>query len=98
MKKLIALILILILIHATACADLYPLTARVYLVDYDADLVFVETFNGDVFAFEGVEDWAEDDCCALIMEDNETAEIADDVIISARYCAWTLTNWSTLAD
>ena len=98
MKRLIALALVLVALVPSALADLYPLTARVYAIDYDEDTVIVETFNGDLFDFDGVEDWAEDDCCSLIMDDNGTALIYDDAIVSARYCAWTLTNWCALAD
>ena len=93
MKKMMILILILMVIAPVAQAELYPMTARVYMVDEFTDTVIVETFTGFLFSFEGVEDWAEDDCCALIMDDCGTAEISDDLIISARYSGWELVNW-----
>ncbi len=95
MKKLttIALILILTTIALTAHADLYPETAKVVEVDYDADLVTVETFTGFLFAFYGCEDWAEGDCASLIMEDNGTDLVYDDEIVMAQYGAWELVNW-----
>lgn len=95
MKKLtaIALILILITIALTACADVYPMTAKVVEVNYDEDVVTVETFTGFLFSFEGCEDWAEGDCASLIMDDNGTEKILDDVIVMAQYSGWTLINW-----
>jgi hypothetical protein len=95
MKNLttIALILILTTIALTACADLYPETAKVVEVNYDEDLVTVETFNGFLFSFEGCEDWQEGDCASLIMEDNGTEKVFDDAILMAQYSAWDLVNW-----
>ena len=95
MKNLIAIALILILtaITVTACADLYPATAKVIEINYAEDLVTVETFNGFLFSFEGCEDWAEGDCASLIMEDNKTDLVYDDEIIMVQYSAWELMNW-----
>ena len=96
MKKLtaIALILILTAIALTASAEVYPLTAKVVEVNYDDDIVTVETFTGFLFSFEGCEDWAEGDCASLIMEDNGTEKIFDDEIIMAQYGGWMLINWA----
>jgi hypothetical protein len=96
MKKLIAIALILILtaIAMTASAEIYPLTAKVVEVNYDDDIVTVETFTGFLFSFEGCEDWMEEDCASLIMDDNGTESILDDKIIMAQYGAWTLINWA----
>lgn len=95
MKKLttIALILILTAIALTASADVYPMTAKVVEVNYDEDIVTVETFTGFLFSFEGCEDWAEGDCASLIMDDNGTEKILDDMIVMAQYGGWTLINW-----
>lgn len=95
MKNLtaIALILILTAIALTACADLYPETAKVIEVNYDEDLVTVETFNGFLYAFEGCEDWQEGDCASMIMDDNGTEKVFDDEIVMVQYGAWELINW-----
>lgn len=93
MKKMIALILVLIALYGVATAEIYPEIARVVELDYDDDTVTVETFMGFLFVFEGCEDWAEGDACAMIMDDCGTAEITDDKIVMVRYCAWTLINW-----
>lgn len=85
--------LALIALCGIATAELYPATARVISVDMDADLVTVETFTGYTYAFDGVEDWTEGDCCSLIMEDNGTDLVYDDAIIKAQYGGWGLVNW-----
>ena len=96
MKKLtaIALILILTAIALTASAEIYPLTAKVVEINYDDDIVTVETFTGFLFSFEGCEDWTEGDCVSLIMDDNGTEKIFDDEIIMAQYGGWMLINWA----
>ena len=93
MKKLIALTLALIALCGVATAELYPETARVVEVDYIADTVTVETFNGFLFVFEGCEDYTVGDGVALIMEDNGTEKVFDDEIVIAQYCGWKLVNW-----
>lgn len=93
MKKLIALILVLIALCGVATAEIYPETAKVVEVDYDTDTVTVETFTGFLFAFEGCEDWMVGDCASLIMEDNGTELVYDDEIIMAQYGGWELVNW-----
>lgn len=95
MKKLLALALLLILASftLTAHAELYPMTARVAELDYDQDIVIIEDFSGSLFSFYGCEDWQEGDCVSLIMDDNGTEKIFDDVIITAQYGGWELINW-----
>lgn len=94
MKKMCALVLILTMgLTAVAVAEEYPLTTRVYAVDPDADIVTIETFNKMLYAFKGVDDWMEGDCCSVIMDDNGTPNVIDDKVISVHYCAWELFNW-----
>ncbi len=95
MKKLIAfaLILTVALTAIGATAEVYPLTAKVIELDYNRDLVAVETFMGLVYVFEGCEDWQEGDCASLIMDDNGTEQVYDDIILMAQYSAWRLINW-----
>ena len=93
MKKLTALILALIALCGVASAELYPETARVVDLDYAEDVVTVETFNGHLFAFEGCEDYALNDCVSLIMDDCGTELIYDDAIVKAEYGGWELVNW-----
>lgn len=63
----------------------YPLTTIVYDMDRENDVVTVEDANGNLWAFEGCEDWEINDICSLLMYDNGTESIYDDEIIIAHY-------------
>ena len=66
----------------------YPACGEVVEVNRENGKVVVEDFNGNLWAFEGTEDWMEGDICAMIMSDEATPEIYDDVIIQVRYCGY----------
>ena len=66
-------------------AKTYALTTQVVQVDYENDLVVCEDFNGNLWEFEGCEDWMYGDIASLVMNDMGTPEIYDDEIVSARY-------------
>lgn len=103
MKKLtsIACIIIVILVcyapvimlactHDTNSeANLYPTTAVVYELDRENDLVTVEDANGNLWQFEGCEDWDINDICSMLMDDCGTASIYDDEIVMVRYSGTT---------
>lgn len=71
------------LYNANQISHLYPLSTTV--TEINNDTVTVEDSNGNLWSFNGVEDWQVGDGCALIMHDNSTSEIMDDTIISTRY-------------
>ena len=87
---MILVALILTMVALTASAEIYPKTAKVIEVNYDEDLVTIETCTGITYTFEGCEDWIEGDGVSLIMEDNGTESILDDSILMAEYTGWTL--------
>jgi len=64
----------------------YPQSMIVVQIDEATDTVTCEDATGNLWQFKGVEDWCVDDIAAMIMNDNGTAEISDDEIISVRYC------------
>ena len=67
----------------------YPTCGTVVEIDSKTNLVTIEDFNGNLWVFEGCEDWMEGDICVMIMSDEGTPEtIYDDVIIQIRYCGW----------
>lgn len=66
----------------------YALTAVVVEINYEKDLVTAQDGNDNLWQFYGSEDWQEGDCVTLIVSDCGTAEIYDDVIVSARYSNW----------
>ena len=71
------------LYNANQISHLYPLTTTV--TEIENNTVTVEDSNGNLWSFDGAEDWQVGDCCALIMHDNSTSEIIDDTIISTQY-------------
>jgi hypothetical protein len=87
MKKAIMITITVIITLSSICAyaDIYPTTAIVREIDYDNDVVYCEDCNGDMWAFEGIEDWDIDDIVSMIMDDNDTEWIHDDIIVQIRY-------------
>lgn len=63
----------------------YPLTTIVTEVNYENNSVSVTDTNGFVWQFFGTEDWEEGDICSVIMDDNGTETILDDIIVTTRY-------------
>lgn len=66
----------------------YADTMVVTEVDYEEDVVTIANFNGFEWQFEGCEDWIEGDVCSVLMCDNGTENIFDDVILSTTYAGW----------
>jgi len=66
----------------------YATCATVIEVDKENNIVTVEDFNGNLWEFEGCEDWLEGDIAAMIMNNNGTQYIYDDIIESVRYCGY----------
>lgn len=65
---------------------IYSRSAVVVGVDYTADVVTVEDSTGNLWTFEGVEDYDLNDRTALTMHDNGTDwDIKDDSIVNVRY-------------
>ena len=64
---------------------IYPMTAMVTDVNYDTNIVTIETVSGVEWQFEGCEDWDVGDLAECIMWSNETEIIYDDVILCQRY-------------
>lgn len=88
MKKTIVIItatMLLLSLVSAASAELYPTTAMVCRVDRESDLVYCKECNGNIWAFFGVEDWEEGDLVSMIMDDNDTELIYDDMILQVRY-------------
>lgn len=68
------------LYNANQQKHLYPITTTV--TEIENNIVTVEDSNGNLWSFNGAEDWEINDSCALIMDDSNTKDIRDDVIIS----------------
>lgn len=59
----------------------YPMNTVVREIDYDNNIVIVENNDGELFSFFGTDSFKVNDNCALLMYDNTTSDITDDVII-----------------
>lgn len=73
--------------YLDAC-DIYALTTVVVDFDYENDIVYCQDFNGEVWAFDGIEDWVLGDIASLTMYNSGTEIIYDDEIINVKYCGW----------
>lgn len=85
MKKFLATLAAVI-----AAGLIYPTTMLVTDVDYTTDVVTVETLTGFVYQFEGTEDYTEGDLVSVIMYNNRTTNITDDVILTVQYSGFYL--------
>lgn len=68
----------------------YAMTCEVVELDRENNLMILVDANGFEWAWEGIEDWQIGDCASMLMDNNGTAEIFDDVILSMNYNAWEL--------
>ena len=76
----------IMMFSATFTTDhIYPLTTIVTEINPEIDVVSITDNNGFVWQFYGVEDWEEGDICSVIMNDNGTENIFDDIIVTTRY-------------
>lgn len=88
MMTIVSLILAALVGGATAPVEelkFYPMTTVVVELEEENDTVVCADFNGNEWGFEGIEDWLVGDIASLIMCDNGTPEIEDDIICSVRY-------------
>ena len=90
MKKAIMAMVIMIIVSVTigTYAEQYPTTMIVNELNYDENTVICIDFNGNEWAFEGIEDWRIGDIASMIMDDMETELIYDDIIIMVRYSGY----------
>ena len=75
---------VVIAVIAALSANLYPGFGKVVKVDRKRDTVTVKTY-GCTYKMKGCEDWHKGDYVALMMYDNHTKKISDDIIIKAYY-------------
>lgn len=94
MKSKITLLLALILTGANTTETsqvpfkYYPLTTVVTQVK--GTEVTATDFNGNDWCFDTgtMEDWFVGDYCSMVMDDNGTTEIYDDIIVTVRYSGY----------
>lgn len=83
-RLVIMLVIILANVSVNGSSE-YSLSTIVTEVDKANDIVVCQDFNGNLWEFEGTEDWLVGDICSMMMSDNGTETIYDDIIIDVRY-------------
>lgn len=66
----------------------YALVGVVVELDTHENVVCVEDFNGNIWGFDGCEDWAIGDIAGMVMDTMGTENIYDDEIINVTYNGW----------
>ena len=87
MKKLLVVLLCAILTFSNAYAinGLYPLCGIVTEIDYENDVFYVVDGGGTEWILTECEDWQLGDIVSMIMFNNGTEYIFDDIVIDYRY-------------
>lgn len=95
MKKFVLiLMIIMITMVCEGYAENYVLVGMVVDLDFENDLVTVEDCTGELWQFEGIEDWWYGDFAGMIMDDSGTKIIYDDIILQVTYCG-NINQWNT---
>lgn len=64
--------------------SVYPCIGEVTEIDEENDVVYVVTSFEHEFSFYGVEDYMVGDGVAMLMYDNGTSSVVDDIILEVR--------------
>lgn len=86
MKFLVFFLVLLFVVPAAA--ELYPAVGIVTDLNLEWDIVTFTDFNGHNWCICGIEDWLLNDIGAILMEDCDTPEIEDDLIVEVRYAGY----------
>lgn len=93
MKKMIFAVMALLLCTGITTKDcvntknLYLRRGTVIAIDEKSDAVTVEDGQGNLWEFLGTEYWHTGDKCELLMDNVNTTEIEDDIIVCTFYKA-----------
>lgn len=80
----IILVMIIVIMFVVATSNIHSRVAMV--TEINEDIVTVTCGNGNVFNFySDAGDWSCGDLCSLIVFDNGTEAVNDDVVLSVRY-------------
>lgn len=83
---IIILVAVIIVGGIVVTNNFHSRVAMVTEIDNENNIITVTCGNGNMFSFYNVcEDWMCGDLCSLIMYDNGTEIVYDDMIVSARY-------------
>lgn len=89
MKNIIIILLVLncLISGVTLNDNLYAMQGTVIDIETDNDIIIIETTNGHMWSFEGIEDWCINDNCIVIFDTKGTTDIIDDEIVRTIYIA-----------
>lgn len=88
MLFLIAAMIISLSTETKHVANIYPATMEVVALERETDTVVIEDSNGFQFAFYGIEDYNVNDFVSVLLSDNGTVEITDDIILDVDYSGY----------
>ena len=93
MKRIIALFVVCFIFVSTlfcvcANAEIYPDTFLITNLNYTTDIITLESANGFIWEYEGIEDLFIGDMASVLMDDNNTENITDDIILKLTYSGW----------
>ena len=77
--------LIALIFQLATSGIIYPMTTVVDTTNIQTDEIFFLDTNGNRWCRKEIEDWTKGDLAALLMFNNFTEDISDDIILSARY-------------
>lgn len=78
--------------HNSHIKNYYGMTAEVVDISRPLDRVTIKDSNGNLWQFDGIEDYEVGDFCSCVMNDNNTELIFDDEIVSVQYAGY-FENW-----
>lgn len=66
----------------------YAATFKIIDLEHESNTIVFIDANGNIWEYEGIEDWELGDTASVLMLDNGTTNIYDDKIVSMRYSSW----------
>ena len=70
----------------------YSTIGRVVGYDSPSDTLYIKSDDGNLWEYDGIEDWLIDDLCSMVFCDNGTEEIEDDEVVYIRYIGYIVFN------
>ena len=66
----------------------YLLCGIVESINHEENYITIVDNSGNAWEWEGVEDWQENDIAVMMMNNNGTEKITDDIIMNIKYTGW----------
>ena len=96
MKIILVLVMCVMLVTPTGNEDVpckeYPLTTVV--TETGTKEIVITDFNGNDWVYKTDDEWEIGDYCSMIMSDNGTENIYDDIIVNVRYNGYLQGKWA----